>query len=292
MRIGLDHILLTRFNLPSPGIESLIRAKEGWLRERIDLFEQYCLPSVAAQTNQNFRWIVYFDPASPEWLKNRIVRHVESGMFTPIYRESVSREEMIGDIRGVIDRQHEVLITTNLDNDDGIAIDFVDRVQSVVPPCERVAIYVVNGLIRRGDRVYLRRDTRNAFNSVRETWSSPVTSWSAWHTELGDLMPVVEIDGYPGWLQVVHGSNVSNRVRGRLVSPLPVRKLFGRLLDGVGEPGRLDLGRDRLISLPARFIRECGRAVAKRIVLRTLGRDGLGSVKLLWKSRFGLLPKS
>lgn len=292
MRTGVNHILLTRFNLPSAGVESLIRAKEGWLRERIDLFERYCLPSVAAQTNQNFKWIVYFDPASPEWLKSRIAGYVETGMFTPIFRESVSREEMIGDIGGEIEHKREVLITTNLDNDDGIAIDFIDRVQSVSTRFERVAIYVANGLIRRSDRVYLHRYARNAFNSVRETWTSPVTSWSAWHTELGDRMPVIEVDGPPGWLQVVHGSNVSNRVKGRLVSPLRFRAQFGPLLDGVVEPRKSDLAVDRLISLPARFVRESGRAAAKRAVLGILGREGLGSVKLLWKSRFGLLPKS
>ncbi|WEX74940.1 putative rhamnosyl transferase [Sinorhizobium numidicum] len=288
MSVGLNHILLTRFNLPSRGVESLIRAKDGWLRDRIDLFEQYCLPSVSAQTNQNFNWIVYFDPASPEWLKNWIAGHAKAGLYTPIFRESVSREEMIGDIRGVIEHEGKVLVTTNLDNDDGIASDFVDRVQSVVTPHERVAIYVVNGLIRRADRVYLHRDIRNAFNSVRESWSSPVTSWSAWHTELGEHMPVVEIDGQPGWLQVVHGSNVSNRVKGRLVSPMFFKNRFGRLLDGVHEPRKLDLGRDRLVSLPARFVLESARALAKRVVLRILGREGLGSVKALWRSRLGL----
>jgi hypothetical protein len=29
--VTIDHVLLTRFNLPSRGLESLIRAKDGWL---------------------------------------------------------------------------------------------------------------------------------------------------------------------------------------------------------------------------------------------------------------------
>ena len=45
----LDHVILTRFNLPTGGVEGIMRAREGWLRERIDLFERYCAPSVAAQ---------------------------------------------------------------------------------------------------------------------------------------------------------------------------------------------------------------------------------------------------
>ncbi len=43
----VDHVLLTRFNLPTPGVEGLIRAREGWLQDRIELFELYCAPSVA-----------------------------------------------------------------------------------------------------------------------------------------------------------------------------------------------------------------------------------------------------
>jgi hypothetical protein len=285
---SLNHVLLTRFNLPSPGVESLIRAKEGWLRQRVDLFEKYCLPSVAAQTNRNFVWIIYFDPASPGWLRDRIASHVKDGYYAPIYRETVSNAEMIGDIRGLIDREREVLITTNLDNDDGIAVDFVDRVQSVSTAHEKVAIYLANGLIRRSEGLYLHRYPRNAFNSVRESWTAPVMAWSAWHTELGNRMPVVELEGSPGWLQIVHGSNVSNRVQGRLVAPTPYRQKFGPLLDGVAEPCLLDLGKDRFISRPVRFVRETGRATGKRLVMGLLGRDGLDRVKLLWRTRFRL----
>ncbi|MBY8850425.1 putative rhamnosyl transferase, partial [Saccharothrix sp. MB29] len=68
----MDHVVLTRFNLPSVGAESVVRAQEGWLTKRVGLFERYCLPSVAAQTSSDFRWLIYFDPESPQWLKDRI----------------------------------------------------------------------------------------------------------------------------------------------------------------------------------------------------------------------------
>lgn len=37
---ALSHVLLPRFNLPSPGLESLVRAQDGWLRARWDLFSR------------------------------------------------------------------------------------------------------------------------------------------------------------------------------------------------------------------------------------------------------------
>ncbi len=43
---GVDHVFLTRFNLPSAGFESMVRAKQGWLQNRVELFERFCLPSL------------------------------------------------------------------------------------------------------------------------------------------------------------------------------------------------------------------------------------------------------
>ena len=44
MADDIDHVLLTRFNLPSAGAEAAIRNRKGWLEHRIVLFERYCLP--------------------------------------------------------------------------------------------------------------------------------------------------------------------------------------------------------------------------------------------------------
>ena len=182
---GADHVLLTRFNLPSKGFEGMITAKESWLTDRIALFEFYCLPSVRAQTNQGFHWIIYFDPESPEWLKRRVQNHADEGVYVPIFRPSVSNADLVADIARVTGGHGTRLITTNLDSDDGLAIDFVDRLQATGPLRDRTAVYLSWGLIKSGSRLYLRLDRNNAFASVVENWSSPSTCWSNWHTLLG-----------------------------------------------------------------------------------------------------------
>lgn len=285
MSKGINHIVLTRFNLPTKGVESYVRAKEGWLRERIDLFDRYCVPSLAQQTCQDFRWIVYLDPASPTWLLDRIGAHAEGGLLAPVLRESVSTEDLLSDILQVVDRKEDVLVTTNVDNDDGVAVDFIQRIQAVQPESERVAIYLTEGLVRSSGGLYRLTYGRNAFNSVRESWADPVTSWSEWHTELGEKMPVVEIGGAPTWLQVVHGSNVSNRVKGRLVSPRPYLARFGTLLDGIPEPSRRDLAIDAVLRRPVRAVRDAGRAAAKRVIISLFGRTGLDRVKQMGARR-------
>jgi hypothetical protein len=280
VRDRVNHVLLTRFNLPSGGKEGFIRAREGWLRDRVALFEQYCLPSVQAQLNRDFHWIVYFDPQSPAWLRERIDRQAE-GSYRPIFRTSVSNTELVADLRGVVGERRPILMTTNLDNDDGIAIDFTERLQKCAVEHDRSAVFLVNGLIKSASALYLQTDPHNAFCSVLESWSSPRTCWADWHNLLGRSMATVEVGGDPAWLQVVHGANVSNRIRGRLVSPQPYLDRYPCLLDDLSEPTPSALLRDRLVERPGRFVRESARAAVKGAAMWMGGKEGLDGVKTL-----------
>lgn len=276
----VDHVLLTRFNLPSAGVERSIRDREGWLANRVELFDRYCAPSVRAQGNLNFSWIIYFDPESPPWLKERVRRYASAGLFTPIYRSAVSREELLADIRSVVSGHGPALLTTNLDNDDALATDFVERIQTLGGVVERTAVFFTVGLITSPSGVYRRVDRDNAFCSVIEPWDAPATCWADWHMLLRRSMPVIELRGQPAWLQVVHGENVSNRVRGRLADPRPWRNLFPGALEDAPAPKAVDVLRDRLVSAPTRAAKELTRGSAKRVALALLGKDGLDRLKL------------
>jgi len=276
----LDHIVLTRFNLPSAGVESVVRARDGWLRDRTSLFERYCAPSVAAQSVQRFTWVVYFDPQSPPWLKQWI-EVTSPGLYHPIFRAEVSRSEILADATLAGARTSDTLLTTNLDNDDAIGRDFVARLQAASTDHRRAAIYLTKGLIRSPHGLFQHTDRHNAFCSVREDWDDAVTCWSDWHNRLRLSMPAVELDGEPAWLQVVHGANVSNRVRGRRVSPSPFRSSFPGLED-VAEPTGAQLWHDRLVDTPTRSVYESMRAAVKRAALQVLGKNGLDRAKSRW----------
>lgn len=293
MKSNLDHILLTRFNLPSKGHESMVRAKENWLKNRVMLFERYCLPSVMGQTCQDFSWIIYFDPQSPPWLLDWIRGHEREGHFIPHFREEVPREDLLGDIRAVAGDDHGTeLLTTNLDNDDGLAVDFVERLQGTARVADRTAVYIGDGLIRCGDaQLYAHLDPHNAFCSVRESWDAPVMCWVDWHNLLPERMPAVVLRGSPGWLQVVHGANVSNRVHGCLTYPSRHRAAFPGLLDGVPEPGIRQIAGDRLVMAPGRAVREGGRAAAKAAISKVAGKRGLDRAKVAWTSTRRLLSQ-
>lgn len=277
---SVDHVILTRFNLPSAGPESLVRAQDDWLADRVVLCERYCLPSVRDQRAENFSWIIYFDPESPTWLRDWIDKAREFYPFHPIYRTAVSRQELVSDIRDVVEPSGDMLVTTNLDNDDSLGRDFLSRIQGAVTSDERKAVYIKNGLIRSGERLYRHSYRHNPFASVAEPWSNPVTAWADWHTRLGKHMSVDVLPGSPGWLQVIHGKNVSNRVHGVLTNPERHERNFGEGVSDLPEPSMRDLTRERFITAPARTTALTARTGAKNVVLGTIGPKRFDRLKL------------
>lgn len=283
---GLDHVLLTRFNLPSQGTESLVRAREGWLRDRAELFEKFCLPSVRLQTAKNMHWIIYFDPESPAWLMERIGEWAADGIFSPIFRASVNHDELVSDLLGVVGQHRDRILTTNLDNDDGLAVDFLERLQQAAENYGvRTALYLPQGLILGGNRLYLRTDRTNAFCSVIESWDHPATCWADWHNLLGKSMPTVEIPGPPSWLQVVHSGNVSNRVHGRLVRPQLHTEKFPTIPANTRDPSDQELLCEFLVDAPVRFLLERAKLAAKWLVMQILDKDGFVRAKEWFSAR-------
>jgi hypothetical protein len=284
--VKVDHVLLTRFNLPSPGPESYIRAQDGWLQNRVELFERYTVPSVRQQTaTGRFSWLVFLDSQSPRWLLDRLAPVIAAGLFHPVYGEEFSNEIIVAEARALSGQRSEMLVTTNLDNDDAIAADFVERLQELVVPGRRTALYLADGLIVHGHEAYLRHDPANAFVSVAEPWDGAESVWCEWHNLLAERMPVRSAPGRPAWLQVVHGRNVSNRVRGRLADPRGYRDLFAGLIDDIPAPSRLALLRDHVIEVPVRESREAARRVAKTALMRTVGKGGLDRLKEALQAR-------
>lgn len=285
---ALQHVFLTRFNLPSRGNERYVRAREGWLQNRVALFDRYCLPSMAEQTSRGFSWIIYFDPQSPAWLMNWIAQRAAGGLFRPVFRAEVPLAGRLEDIAAMRQGNPRLLLTTNLDNDDGLATDFVERLQAVASLPERTAIYLANGIIRTPEAAYLRRDRRNAFCSVVEPIEGAVTCWADAHNRLGQSMAERALGGPPAWLQVIHDTNVSNRARGRLVSPRSYGALFGTLLDDLPEPSRADYLAEYLVRIPRRSLREASRAAVKSLAYGLGGPEAADRVKEAWtRLRYG-----
>lgn len=228
---SMVHFVVTRFNL-RPSVAVTGKALDvKWLESRFELFERFCWPSLKGQTEQNFKWLVLFDEATPEPIRQRIAGYARWPNFVPVYlpagTEHSARTAVAKVLAGALP---EVLITTRLDNDDGISLDYIEHIQRYAQATVPTVVEFPVGYIWHNDRLYRDRQPHNAFTSLIEplkacgatTFS---TIYSGSHTEVENLGRVECVSNQPSWLQVVHGGNLENRPRGVRCS---LRELDGR----------------------------------------------------------------
>lgn len=215
---NIKHIILTRFNVASPGREEKIRLRSGWLDRRFQLFEDYCLPSVAYQTVSDFEWIIFFDAKTPSPYRKRIELLRERFPFSPEYTE-IFEMRNVAPLIASRRNSEDWLLTTRLDSDDVLGMDFVHRVRHGLKMQERQVVNFLNGAILSltdVPKLYLIQDRSNPFASLLERFNAEArTIWSERHVDLERMGRIEQIDAPPAWMQIVHGENVSNRVKGR-----------------------------------------------------------------------------
>lgn len=246
----MKHLILTRFNLhiwkeDKHGQPTLT---EEWLRERVMLFETYCLPSLMAQTCKDFKWVILFAADSPEWLMVKVRQWRD--MF-PLIRPVSVRMERRSDFMGIFREiavseaspQGGRMLTTYLDNDDALRRDFVADVQkraSQLPDesfiCYRYGIqyFTELGLATSVPCSY------NHFPSYVEDYDCPDAVQTFFrlvsHAQMKEMPreKVIHVENKekPIWLEVVHSTNKYNDVhmaiRTRLITdPLFLQTHFG-----------------------------------------------------------------
>jgi hypothetical protein len=124
----LKHIITTSFNWGwLDSTRNDINGKPvntfAWLDRRVELFEKYCLPSIENQTNRDFTWHVIFDEKTPE---NYYKKYED---VPNIYISFEALEHYIERI--MKDDPHLYLLTSRLDNDDGLSTDYVNELHKV-----------------------------------------------------------------------------------------------------------------------------------------------------------------
>ena len=235
---NLLHVFLTRFNLPSLGSrETELRQSEGWLDDRFELFENYCLPAIQAQVQSNFIWLVYFDIDTPEKYKARVLSY-QKQVTNMIVRwvRGAPLKVVVSDIYSFKKPSHQFLLTTRLDNDDGINRHFAYELQQHASShcgSEKPVVFNFdNGFVLAKNRLYAHKDSANPFCSMLESLPDlefetvrsnnskiPVnTIWAAKHNEISRMFSLKQILGEAMWMQVIHGRNVKNRIKGWRVS--------------------------------------------------------------------------
>jgi hypothetical protein len=216
-----NHFFLTKFNVRSfpdkkPGCDP------AWLENRLSLFDQFCFPSVHNQSNQNFKWLVFFDVDTPELFKQKIANYASQwSNFVPVYLDcplpyGEFPSEVREIVRELIPADCEYLITTWLDNDDAIHKDYVQMIQGNFNQQESETINFIFGYQFAKNKLYLDFEFANHFISLIEKYNpeSFHTCLCRPHKELYEVCnSAKKIFCKPVWLEVVHGSNYMNVYR-------------------------------------------------------------------------------
>lgn len=240
----IKHIIITRFSVPN-----LWKAKldnnDQYLRYRLTLFNQFCLPSIKAQSSHGFTWLVLFGKDTPKWLRDQISKWESCNIMIPIYVSNWI--DAIQAIRSWIYsniQSADFIVTTRLDSDDSLAKNCVFKIQKCMPDAiqhfkkwkvqkfspKYYYIDLVQGqqVDRSSDdprkwKFYAYRYEANPFMSMIEPFNSKIlTVYWKMHTELKASSEsfVKQINDIM-WMQVIHDNNCKNRLGYKQKQTLP-----------------------------------------------------------------------
>ncbi|MBO4826195.1 MAG: hypothetical protein J5506_03015 [Prevotella sp.] len=244
----IRHYILTRFNIRLWRADKHLQPTldEEWLASRFELFEKYCLPSVAAQTEKNFSWIVLFDRQTPLQFRDRLnscreqcpqllpifVRSDGGRLFRKVFREVIAHD--LDEKNGknaqsdsnpqhpTSNTQHLKVITTYLDNDDAISTDYVERVQQAAQSLgDRTYITFFYGLqyftdLNIATRVSYKENHFNSFVEVPGPNNEVLTTYCCSHAlilkQKQFAVHCIKTSDAPAWIEVVHPRNAMNDI--------------------------------------------------------------------------------
>lgn len=215
------HYIITRFNLRAKEWQftknSTKVLDENWLKNRFELFEKYCLPSLLSQTNKNFEWVIYFDTETPAFYKDKIeVYRQKLPNLIPVFVENM--ELFLPSIQAHIkNNNQEYVITTRLDNDDCVSKYFVDEIQKNFNKQTYEALDFVDGYslqISPDFKLGKKRHLYNPFISLVEKKQNPTSVWSRSHTSWKRETRIKRILNNRIWMVIIHQENKVNEFDG------------------------------------------------------------------------------
>lgn len=229
MPAPFQHLLLTRFNVR---IFSDRGTDPDWLRHRFRFFETVCVPSVLEQTTRAFRWLLFCDAETPGWAleKLRVLVGDDSRVTLAFVIGPESADQRWRAVATALRPETTHLITTRLDNDDGLSRTFLETVQHQFAGQDFEYVNLPAGHTCFLGRIYRWRDESNPFLSLIERIdgraSGAQTVMARAHQRVKHAHVVRQVECGPAWLQMIHGQNVWNMVRGRQRPLAEIRSLY------------------------------------------------------------------
>jgi hypothetical protein len=214
-------VYVTRFNLAialGKQPQQPVHLDLAWLEERLALFERYCVPKMAAQTDDRFRWLILISPETNAAIVKRLARAPNAELVP------VAPGTALGSVVAArVAQMGESIITARLDSDDQLSVGYTKALRAIEwSGRRRFAAYFTKGLyLNAATGAYrVARLPLNQFPAVFERRQSGdfLTVHAHRHNELFKSMDAIQIwTKRPMWCTIVHGGNASNRMTGKPV---------------------------------------------------------------------------
>jgi hypothetical protein len=213
-----EYYILTAFNVNMGFDKTNKRNNPDYLEQRFEIFESVTIPSIKSQLDQDFKWLVFFDSNTPENFKQRVKEVLHFKNCLSIYIDGIP--DALSFLQTIIAPETRYLVTTNLDNDDALHKDFTKLVKAIIKKVNYSQPYFINfpfGYMLRSDSMLMREFLSSPFHTVIEPVNTQaLTCLCVPHHKLYSLSSsdvfVYQAVTAPVWLQLVHETNVQNRL--------------------------------------------------------------------------------
>ncbi|MCU4176868.1 glycosyltransferase [Carboxylicivirga sp. N1Y90] len=222
------HFLITRFNLRNfPLGEKKQDEWVQWTRDRISLFDKYCLPSLSNQSNKDFKWFIYFDTQTPDEFTDYINKLNGFEFIKVCYSDGMDSFDKvyIEDIKNNIGDSSWAMIS-RIDNDDCFDSAAIERIQESFVKKDGHLISLASGYTLDLKKnilshyfypmsPFLTIIESTTKKNIKGVFCKPHSSWNElrlfmYKEVFGLNKQSTFILDKPYWLQIVHDDNVSN----------------------------------------------------------------------------------
>lgn len=220
------HFIITRFNLRTEVFKtdrnSNMTLTKEWYKERFDIFDSICYPSIRNQINKNFIWYILFDSQTPDEYLDKINGYkCDIPKIIPIFCDGT--KTLLDEVKLLINQEitsdTQNIITTRLDNDDAFREDFTQEIMNYAKTVKQKTLIDFPG----GYQLYLNKKNSclrkynsnyNPFLTLIEPKENYITIWNNKHKSWKKSgLNVIKDKKNRIWIQTIHNRNIGNKLK-------------------------------------------------------------------------------
>lgn len=218
-------ILFTYFNWGN----NPLGISEEYLDKRFEIFDKYTFPSVNAQTDKDFTWVILLNGKTPQKFRDIMTKYENSAdmrvklVYVDNYDDNIGEYD---NLTRVMENYFEKytnkwILTCRCDNDDMLAKNYIEKMKENFRPVDNMFIDFIRGYnLNSSDNILNSYKCRsNHFVGYVEKFVSKNKIKLVYycnHAFVKNFGFVRRIDNksYPLWCEIITGTNKMNELQG------------------------------------------------------------------------------